>query len=118
MTRGDGWIASLDRHTRGMVGTVAGDIFSEALRNPGGQAGFGVRLPRRGLCAELPPCPSSEEGTMRRFLSVPAALLAVVPAVVGGQKAAPKCDADNAGLKLPAGFCAIVFADSMRGARH
>jgi glucose/arabinose dehydrogenase len=55
---------------------------------------------------------------MRRFLSVPALLLAVVPAAVRGQKPAPKCDADNAGLKLPAGFCATVFADSVLGARH
>ena len=31
---------------------------------------------------------------------------------------ASQCDADNAGLKLPAGFCAGVFADSLRGARH
>ena len=53
---------------------------------------------------------------MRRLLSVPAVLLAIVPAVLGGQKAAPKCDADNAGLKLPSGFCAIVYADSLRGA--
>src|SRR4029079_10246048 len=55
---------------------------------------------------------------MRRLLSVPALLLAVVASVVSGQKATPKCDADNAGLKLPAGFCAIVFADSVMGARH
>jgi len=55
---------------------------------------------------------------MRRLLSVPALLLAVVASVVSGQKAAPKCDADNAGLKLPAGFCATVFADSVLGARH
>ena len=55
---------------------------------------------------------------MRRFLSVPALLLTVLPAMAGGQKAAPKCDADNAGLKLPAGFCALVFADSVTGARH
>lgn len=30
----------------------------------------------------------------------------------------PPCAADNAGLELPAGFCATVFADSVRGARH
>ena len=26
--------------------------------------------------------------------------------------------ADNAGLKLPAGFCAMIFSDTLRGARH
>jgi glucose/arabinose dehydrogenase len=55
---------------------------------------------------------------MRRYLTLSASLLAAVPAILCGQKPAPKCDADNAGLKLPAGFCAIVFADSLRGARH
>jgi glucose/arabinose dehydrogenase len=32
--------------------------------------------------------------------------------------AAPKCDADNGGLKLPAGFCALVAADGVGTARH
>jgi len=32
--------------------------------------------------------------------------------------AAPSCPGDNAGLTLPAGFCATVFADSIGGARH
>ena len=31
---------------------------------------------------------------------------------------APVCAADNAGLTLPAGFCASIFADSLGGARH
>jgi glucose/arabinose dehydrogenase len=31
---------------------------------------------------------------------------------------APACAPDNAGLELPAGFCATIFADSIRGARH
>ena len=30
----------------------------------------------------------------------------------------PKCAADNGGLKLPTGFCATVFADSLAGPRH
>jgi glucose/arabinose dehydrogenase len=62
---------------------------------------------------------------MRRFLSAPALLLMALPAVVcsqtggrAGGRTAPKCDPDNAGLKLPAGFCATVFADSVVGARH
>jgi glucose/arabinose dehydrogenase len=33
---------------------------------------------------------------------------------VGGAK----CDADNAGLKLPSGFCVTVFAESLSGVRH
>lgn len=31
---------------------------------------------------------------------------------------APKCDADNGGIKLPAGFCAVVAADGLGAARH
>jgi glucose/arabinose dehydrogenase len=30
----------------------------------------------------------------------------------------PACDADNVGLTLPAGFCAVVVADQVGGARH
>jgi glucose/arabinose dehydrogenase len=30
----------------------------------------------------------------------------------------PKCDPDNGGLKLPAGFCALVVADDLGQARH
>lgn len=30
----------------------------------------------------------------------------------------PGCDPDNGGLSLPAGFCAVVFADSVGRARH
>ena len=32
--------------------------------------------------------------------------------------AAPACPGDNAGITLPAGFCATVFADSISHARH
>src|SRR5687768_5751097 len=31
---------------------------------------------------------------------------------------APPCDANNAGLTLPNGFCATLFADSLGAARH
>ncbi len=31
---------------------------------------------------------------------------------------APTCPGNNAGLALPAGFCATIFADSVAGARH
>src|SRR5439155_1233452 len=30
----------------------------------------------------------------------------------------PPCDSDNGGLTLPAGFCAVVVADQVGGARH
>lgn len=36
--------------------------------------------------------------------------------LTAGPKAS--CDADNAGLKLPDGFCATIFADSIGRARH
>src|ERR1051325_7133101 len=38
---------------------------------------------------------------------------------VQGQRAAiPACDPDNGGLKLPAGFCALVIADDLGEARN
>ncbi len=52
----------------------------------------------------------------RSRLLILLALLAV-PAAAQAQTQ-PPCAADNAGLKLPTGFCATVFADSVRGARH
>lgn len=33
-------------------------------------------------------------------------------------QAAPTCDADNGGITLPAGFCALVVADGLGSARH
>ena len=35
-----------------------------------------------------------------------------------GVAAAPACDPDNAGLKLPQGFCAAVVAENVGHARH
>jgi glucose/arabinose dehydrogenase len=46
-------------------------------------------------------------------------LMLSLPAFAGAQSTArTKCDPDNAGLKLPPGFCASLFADTVRGARH
>ncbi len=39
-------------------------------------------------------------------------------ACLGQANRPPQCGPDNAGLKLPAGFCATIFADSVPGARH
>jgi glucose/arabinose dehydrogenase len=49
-----------------------------------------------------------------------AALLAgaAIPALAVAQTAAAKCAPGNAGIKVPAGFCVTVFADSVRGARQ
>src|SRR5436305_8014104 len=42
-----------------------------------------------------------------------------MPALLAAQgTGTPKCAADNVGLKLPAGFCAMIFADTVRGARE
>jgi len=46
-----------------------------------------------------------------------ASLLAITAATAQARGNAP-CAADNAGLKLPAGFCASIFSDTLRGARH
>ena len=40
----------------------------------------------------------------------------LAPSSIGA--AAPACDPDNGGLKLPAGFCALVAADGVGTARH
>ena len=51
-----------------------------------------------------------------------AALLAAVPSFAQDAKAAPaaagQCPGGTAGLKLPPGFCATVFADKIGHARH
>ena len=56
---------------------------------------------------------------MKRVISiaVAAACAAVVLSRVGGA-AAPACDPDNGGIKLPQGFCAAVVADNIGPARH
>ncbi|MGH7753474.1 MAG: hypothetical protein ACREN5_11725, partial [Gemmatimonadales bacterium] len=36
----------------------------------------------------------------------------------GGGRASPACAPGNAGLTLPAGFCALVVADSAGPTRH
>ena len=56
---------------------------------------------------------------MKRVMSVSvaAAGAALMLSMTGGA-AAPACDADNGGLKLPPGFCAAVVATDLGRARH
>src|SRR5437868_3446373 len=56
---------------------------------------------------------------MRAKFVVTLLVTLVGPVCVAAQGSArAKCDSDNAGLKLPPGFCAVIFADTVRGARH
>jgi glucose/arabinose dehydrogenase len=57
---------------------------------------------------------------VRRILSLAsaAAIAAAVLSLVGRAAGTPACDADNAGLTLPQGFCAAVVADNVGRARH
>jgi glucose/arabinose dehydrogenase len=56
---------------------------------------------------------------MKRLLGLALALAATVSLAAYTRPApAPRCAPDNAGLKLPAGFCATLFADSLAAPRH
>lgn len=64
--------------------------------------------------------------SVRRSLAVLAAALFLIPAAPGkhpseaatARAAKPECAVNNAGLTLPRGFCAMLVADSVTGARH
>jgi len=58
------------------------------------------------------------KGFKRAFIGSAAAVVAAV--VIAGRihAAAPACDPDNGGIKLPPGFCAVVAADDIGPARH
>lgn len=47
-----------------------------------------------------------------------AACAAVLVTGIATGAAAPACDSDNGGIKLPSGFCALVAADLIGAARH
>ena len=69
-------------------------------------------------CRKLRPNPTIT-GMKKRIL--PLALLALVPGTTHGQNSAPtrmNSGACTSGLQLPEGFCATLFADNVRGARH
>jgi glucose/arabinose dehydrogenase len=55
---------------------------------------------------------------MRRDLALSILTLAATPLLAVAQANATGCAEDNAGLKLPVGFCAGIFADTVRNARH
>jgi glucose/arabinose dehydrogenase len=56
---------------------------------------------------------------MRRVLTMSAVAVLSIPALACAQAgAAGKCAPGNVGLKLEAGFCASIFADTLRGARE
>jgi len=55
---------------------------------------------------------------MRRDLSFATLTVLLVPGLIRAQRGSEKCEPDDAGLKLPQGFCAIVYADTLRQARH
>jgi glucose/arabinose dehydrogenase len=44
--------------------------------------------------------------------------IALVPSLSAAQRTRATCDADNGGITLPQGFCALVVADSVGAARH
>jgi glucose/arabinose dehydrogenase len=56
----------------------------------------------------------------RHAVLVLAAIVLSVPASAPAQRSrlASRCAPDNGGIALPAGFCAIVFADSLPAPRH
>ncbi len=51
-------------------------------------------------------------------LAVVGLVLIPAPAEAQPSRGLPACDPDNGGLILPAGFCALVVADELEGARH
>jgi glucose/arabinose dehydrogenase len=54
---------------------------------------------------------------LNRLLAA-AGIALLAAAVPVGRAAAPACDADNGGITLPSGFCAVVVADGLGAARH
>jgi glucose/arabinose dehydrogenase len=55
---------------------------------------------------------------MRRIFVLSTVTTLALSSACLAQAGAAKCAGDNAGLKLPPGFCATIFADSVNGARH
>ena len=56
--------------------------------------------------------------TSRVIIAAAMATITIGATRAHGNRAPAGCDPDNAGLKLPPGFCAGIFADTIRGVRH
>lgn len=56
--------------------------------------------------------------TMRLLATLPLAASVVAAGVTTPLPQSPRCDADNGGITLPPGFCAVVIADRVGIARH
>ena len=54
----------------------------------------------------------------RRFMKILAGWALTTLAICAQGAGMPACDADNGGIKLPPGFCALVVADGLGTARH
>ncbi len=52
------------------------------------------------------------------FLAAAAVLTGATGSVAAQPPGLPACDPDNGGIELPDGFCALVVADDLGGARH
>src|SRR3989449_414316 len=77
-----------------------------------------ARRPRRWLASSRAPKLSSSRISMERLKAALGAV-AIVAAVAWAPWASrADCPTDNAGLTLPAGFCATVFADNLGHPRH
>src|SRR2546427_386112 len=77
-----------------------------------------ARSPRRWLASSRAPKLSSSRISMERLKAALGAV-AIVAAVAWAPWASrADCPPDNAGLTLPAGFCATVFADNLGHPRH
>jgi glucose/arabinose dehydrogenase len=55
---------------------------------------------------------------MTRFVAALLAVAGAMALITPLRGAVPACDPDNGGIKLPAGFCALVVADDLGPARH
>src|SRR6266545_3350425 len=90
----------------GVQCTPENDIFSQRCS---------IASPRRCPCTCTPDC----NHPMKRLLGLTLALSATVSLAAYTRSAPPPgCAPGNAGLKLPEGFCATLFADSLFSPRH
>src|SRR5215467_13793874 len=83
-------------------------------------------LPFFSRTLEFGPPPTTGRNHQMRRLSTLAALAVLAgPALLGAQRGSEKCDPENAGIRLPQGFCATVYAekvvvdgDTLKNPRH